>query len=69
AESARGRLPLVHFAGDSLWWMIAIPFCTWLRYDFSRDHLDSEVFDVDDADRLAVMTGEVVLGGMGLLVR
>jgi hypothetical protein len=31
--AARRRLPLVHFAVDSLLWVVAIPLAVWLRYD------------------------------------
>jgi hypothetical protein len=33
-EAARRRLPVVHFAVDSLLWVVAIPLAVFLRYDY-----------------------------------
>ncbi len=38
-ESARRRLPLVHFAVDSILWTLAIPLAFWLRYDYDTSLL------------------------------
>jgi FlaA1/EpsC-like NDP-sugar epimerase len=38
-ESARRRLPLVHFAVDSMLWTLAIPLAFWLRYDYDTSRL------------------------------
>jgi FlaA1/EpsC-like NDP-sugar epimerase len=34
-DAARRRLPLVHFAVDSVIWALAIPLAVWLRYDYN----------------------------------
>jgi FlaA1/EpsC-like NDP-sugar epimerase len=38
-DSARRRLPLVHFTVDSILWTLAIPLAVWLRYDYDTSLL------------------------------
>ena len=41
--AARRHLPLVHFAVDSLLWIMAIPLAVWLRYDYTFSRLGSNL--------------------------
>lgn len=41
--AARRRLPLVHFAVDSILWLASIPVAVWLRYDYGTDQLGVNV--------------------------
>ncbi len=56
AAAARRRLPAVHFAVDSLLWVVAIPLGVWLRYDYRFSQLDG--------DLLPPMLFAVVLQGL-----
>ena len=42
-DAARRRLPVVHFAVDSVIWAVAIPIGVWLRYDYGFDQLDGDL--------------------------
>ena len=42
-DTARRRLPLVHFVVDSAIWALAIPLAVWLRYDYAFDQLGGNV--------------------------
>jgi len=59
-DAARRRLPMVHFAFDAAWWLIAIPFCTWLRYDFAVEQLGTNLI-------LPVVAAVVLQGAFGFL--
>jgi FlaA1/EpsC-like NDP-sugar epimerase len=39
-SAARRRLPVVHFAADSVLWVVSIPLAVWLRYDYRFSQLD-----------------------------
>jgi FlaA1/EpsC-like NDP-sugar epimerase len=41
--AARRRLPVVHFAVDSVLWVVAIPLGVWLRYDYDWARLDENL--------------------------
>ena len=38
-EACRRRLPLVHFAVDAGFWVVALPVAVWLRYDYSTESI------------------------------
>ena len=42
-DAARRRLPLVHFAVDSLFWIVGIPLGVWLRYDYGFAELGTNL--------------------------
>ncbi|HSM66081.1 MAG TPA: nucleoside-diphosphate sugar epimerase/dehydratase [Ilumatobacteraceae bacterium] len=59
-DAARRRLPLVHFAVDSSFWVVAIPLGVWLRYDYRVEQLDSDLI-------VPIAVAVVLQGAFGFL--
>jgi FlaA1/EpsC-like NDP-sugar epimerase len=59
-EAARRRLPLVHFAVDSAFWVVAIPLGVWLRYDYRVQELGTNLV-------LPILVAVALQGTIGLL--
>ena len=57
--AARRRLPVVHFAVDSVLWVVSIPLAVWLRYDYRFSQLDRNLI-------LPIVLAVVLQGCFGL---
>jgi FlaA1/EpsC-like NDP-sugar epimerase len=57
--AARRRLPAVHFAVDSVLWVVSIPLAGWLRYDYRFSQLDRNLI-------LPIVLAVVLQGCFGL---
>lgn len=60
------RLPLIHYVVDACVWLIALPFTSFLRYDFSMRPISGTGLVVSNA---AVLVGQAVFGYLTGLYR